>query len=196
MVGGPLQLPAGVVQVHHPGQLVQRLPGCQHGGQQGAVQLVDPVVERREQLAPLGVTGTEGLHGQLDHPHCLLAHLLQMADPSPAPWRADDHLAELGDVGGHVTDAFQVLVDVEDGGEQAQIGSDRRVAAEQVDHLPLDVQVPAVDLVVTGDHRAAQGRVPGHQPARGPGQGGPDQHALRLDVGLQVGKGVMELVSR
>jgi hypothetical protein len=24
------------------------------------------------------------------------------------------------------------------------------VAAEQVDHLPLDVQVPAVDLVVTG----------------------------------------------
>ena len=47
MVGGPLQLPSGVVQVHHPGQLVQRLARCQHGGQQGAVQLVDPVVQRR-----------------------------------------------------------------------------------------------------------------------------------------------------
>src|SRR5215218_2671191 len=28
MVGGPLQLPSGVVQVHHPCQLVQRLTKC------------------------------------------------------------------------------------------------------------------------------------------------------------------------
>src|SRR4029453_905755 len=112
-----------------------------------AVQLVDPVVQRREPLAPSGITGTEGLHGQLHHPHRTLAHLLQVVGPSPAPRRVGDHLPEPGDVDGHVTDALQVQVDVEDGGEQAQVRGDRRVAAEQVDHLPLDVQIPAVDLV-------------------------------------------------
>jgi hypothetical protein len=104
----------------------------------------------------------------------VLAHLLQVAGPSPASRRADDHLAEPGDVDGHVPDAFQVQVDVEDGGEQAQVGG---------------------DLVVSGDHRAAQGDVAGHQPARGPGQGGLDQGALGLDVGLQALEGVVEAVS-
>src|SRR4029453_14049400 len=136
-----------------------------------------------------------GLHGQLHHPYRVLAHLLQVASPSPAPGRVGDHLAEAGDVDGHVTDAFQVQVDVEDGGEQAQVRGDRRVAAEQVDHLPLDVQVSAVDLVVTGDHRAAQGGVAGHQPAGRPGQGGPDHGRLGLEGDLQVLKGFVEAVS-
>src|SRR5512132_2969107 len=60
VVGGPLQLPAGVVQVHPPGQLVQRLAGGEHGGQQRAVQLGDPFVQRRQLLACLGVAGGEG----------------------------------------------------------------------------------------------------------------------------------------
>ena len=128
MVGGPLQLPAGVVQVDHPGQLVQRLAGCQHE----AVQLVDLGVQRRELLASRGVAGAEGLHGQLHHPHRVLAHLLQVAGPPPAPRRVRDRLAEPGDVDGHVADAFQVQVDVENGGEQAQVGGDRGVVTEQV----------------------------------------------------------------
>jgi hypothetical protein len=84
---------------------------------------------------------------------------------------------------------------VEDGGEQAQVGGDRRVATEQLDHPPLDIQVAAVDLVATGDHRAAQGGVAGHQPTRGPGQGGPDEGALGLHVRLQPLQGVVEAVS-
>jgi hypothetical protein len=60
-------------------------------------------------------------------PHRVLAHLLQVAGPSPAPRRAGDHLAEPGHVDGHVPDAFQMQVDVEDGGEQARVGGDWRV---------------------------------------------------------------------
>jgi hypothetical protein len=88
-----------------------------------------------------------------------------------------------------------VQVDVEEGGEQAQVGGDRRMATEQVDHPPLDVQVVTVDLVVSGDHRPTAGGVAGHQPARGSGESGPDQGALGLHVRLQALEGVVEAVS-
>jgi hypothetical protein len=69
------------------------------------------------------------------------------------------------------------------------------MTTEQVDHPPLDVQVVAVDLAVSGHHRAAEGGVAGHQPARGSGQGDPDQGALGLHVCLQALEGLVEGVS-
>lgn len=82
-----------------------------------------------------------------------------------------------------------------DGGTHPQVGRDRWVAAQQIDQPPFDIELAAVDFIVTGNHRVAPFPIAGHQPARHRGRGGLDAHAQDRHVFLHVVERLVDPVS-
>ena len=64
-----------------------------------------------------------------------------------------DHLR---DVHALVAHALDVLDHVEHGGDQAQVGRDRRLQREQREHALVHLEVETVDQVVVGDHHLGE----------------------------------------
>jgi hypothetical protein len=66
---------------------------------------------------------------------------------------------DLGQVHRLVANALQVQVDVQQGGQQSQVGGDRGLECEQVQDLPLHLQVERVHHIVAPDHLVAEVQV-------------------------------------
>ena len=92
----------------------------------------------------------------------------------------------LGDVGGEVADALQLVVDLDDGDDEAQVAGHRLVQRQQLEALLLDLDLDLVDLHVGGDHLARLRHVARLDRLHGEAQVLLDQRAESEDLALEL----------
>jgi hypothetical protein len=84
------------------------------------------------------------------------------------PAAQDDAARQPGHVGGVIGDALEVVVELEEGDQQAHVVRHRVVERDEPHHLGLDVHLFAIHLVVALDHAAGERHVARAQRLAGP----------------------------
>ena len=128
-------------------------------GEDLPVERGDALVVADDLERKTGVAEDERVLGVGDLAQRERAHALDAPEEPTVERRAPRDHRHLGQVHALVAHALDMADDAQEGGGQSQVGRDRRLGRQQVEHAHVDVAIAAVDVVVVGHHPLCQGGV-------------------------------------
>src|SRR5215207_842765 len=159
VVTDPLDLPRYDIHADSPLEHPLVAGGLKHLRHHPAVQLVNGVVKLGQRLGEVDITAGQRVHCRADHAQRELAHLLKIPQYPGDLRQTVDKLGDLGQVHCLVANPLQMQVDVEQGGQEPQVGRDWGLEREQVQDASLDIQIERVYFVVAPDYLIAERQV-------------------------------------
>jgi hypothetical protein len=147
------------VHLNGPFETASILACPEHLGQHPVVEPVDRLVDRGELAGQRQVPVCEGLHRRVQQVQRDRTHVFEVAEKLGVPGKDSGELGNPCDIGGQIGNPLEVQVDVQNGGDKAEVRGNRALQSKQLEDIALDLQVGSVDIVVPGDHVVAERRV-------------------------------------